>query len=365
MDKKILKLFEREKKKRMNELIQELLEDKGLENAKKNMEWIKFSDDLINSSSNSRKLFWSLIIGAVCIFIIGIAWTQHVQKTQVSFEVISPNVSLRLSQDWKLNKTFVTKMVYINSLDTVLAPELEFKFQRDFVNGDEPATLDLSGNNIKLKKLTIKDSVELHLTLNKNKLTFEVKGESLEGRLEVRQAKIVLTEENDDEVYETTKKLDKEDFEAIEFISSKTEGSPVKLELTTDSPWKISDFRTSKLKFIEEYPPGSGKFESTIKSGEVQFPETNATEELREGDKFLLQGIETRRLELSKCEEGIKVYFEGSVSAISAGPANYEKNLAPTYLEYIYHQQKLAFFWSGVVFLWGLLWSVKMTIFSK
>ncbi|MCP4254898.1 MAG: hypothetical protein GY775_16130 [Candidatus Scalindua sp.] len=363
MDKKALIRLKEEKEKRTNALIQDLSKDNRLEEAKKNMEWIKLFTQLMNSlpSHNSFNWLWPLIIGTVCLLIIGLAWTQHRQEIQVSFEVVSPNISLKLSEDWKLTNSFRTSNVYIDNLDTVLAPNLEIRFKRVNMNDQGTATLSLTGNNIKLTDLEIGKGAKLDLEMNRDKLTFFVKEKEFNGKLEAENGYFVLTKEDDNE---SKKKL--EDFETIQFKSSETRADYVKIELVmVNTPWKIRDFSTSTLSFSEEYPPGSGNFESTIKSGNINLPETGDTEDLREGDVLLLKDIVARRLELSRAEAGIKVFFEGTVSAISIGPSEFERNIAPTYLEYFYHHQKIGFFWSAIVFLWGLLWSIKNSIFKK
>lgn len=366
MDKKTIELLEKERKKQTDELIRELIENNDLEKARKNLEWIQLSDQLKNSfpSSSLHKWFWPVVIGAICLFIIGIAWTKRIETTQISFEVTTSNVSLKLSDEWRLNTAFIAEMIFINNLDNVISRQLGIEFQRD-IEKEDPATLKIVGSNSKLKNLIIKRDAIVYLTLNKSQLILEAKSKPLEGIFEVNKAEIVLTRVIDGEDSITTINPDLEDFETISFISSNTPAQPFKIELITDFSWEIRDLRTYKLSFIEEYPPGSGNFESTIKSGKVRLLETGVIEDLREDDSFLLKGVETRRLELRNTDTGIKVYFEGKVSSIKAGPPGYEKDLAPTYLEYIYHQKKLAFFWSAIVFLWGLLWSLKNTIFGK
>jgi hypothetical protein len=59
----------------------------------------------------------------------------------------------------------------------------------------------------------------------------------------------------------------------------------------------------------------------------------------------------------------INIIFEGTARQIQVGPEGFERNLVPTYLQYFYHQQSLAFFWSTIGFLWGILWSIRKTIF--
>ena len=56
--------------------------------------------------------------------------------------------------------------------------------------------------------------------------------------------------------------------------------------------------------------------------------------------------------------------FEGKVRSASTGPSGFERELQPSLLEYLYHQQRLGFFWAAVSFLWGVLWSARTLIFK-
>jgi len=290
-------------------------------------------------------------------------WTRHIETTQLSFEVISPNVMIKLSENWELSKSFKLTDLFINNLDIVLAPDIDIKFSRIIdgnVNMDqESATLEMNGSSIWLKELNVPKDTLLDLELNKDRLSLYSKGKPLAGKINAENAKLVLlTEEEDEEDEEISKTI--QDFETISFTSSETDADPVKLKFKfSDLPWEIQNFRAQSIKFVKEFPPGSGKFESTIQSAKVKLIETGAELKLRENDFLKIEIITTRRLECSQSKDGIKVFFEGSVRAISAGSRGYEKNIAPTYLEYAYHYEKFGYFWGAVGFLWCLFWSLK------
>jgi hypothetical protein len=80
---------------------------------------------------------------------------------------------------------------------------------------------------------------------------------------------------------------------------------------------------------------------------------------LLEGDHITFEGFESERLVIRPENGVLNISIEGQADQISAGPKGYEKNLAPTLLEYLYYQQQLALFWSAVLFLWGLFWSLR------
>jgi hypothetical protein len=98
-------------------------------------------------------------------------------------------------------------------------------------------------------------------------------------------------------------------------------------------------------------------FTSGITEGAVTLSDTREAIELRAGDPLYLEGANgiISRLEIGP--EGLQLWFDGEVQGISRGIPGYERNLKPTLLEYLYHQEKLGFFWGAVAFLWGLIWS--------
>jgi hypothetical protein len=56
------------------------------------------------------------------------------------------------------------------------------------------------------------------------------------------------------------------------------------------------------------------------------------------------------------------VHFSGLVESAQIGPRGFEDELAPTWLEYFYHQEPWAIFWGALVFLWSLGWGLKTAL---
>jgi hypothetical protein len=107
--------------------------------------------------------------------------------------------------------------------------------------------------------------------------------------------------------------------------------------------------------------PGSVFFESAISSGRINIHDVSGHETLNEGDRLIMEGVEGRLLKISHGSE-INLVFEGAVEKLLLGPKGFEKNLSPSFLEYLYVRKPLAFFWGAVVFLWGVLWRVRKLI---
>ena len=105
---------------------------------------------------------------------------------------------------------------------------------------------------------------------------------------------------------------------------------------------------------------------SGLKSGTARFNDTAwPVLELREGDFLSMRPAATAILDAKGAKGVIHMTVNGAVSALRVGDSATSTELAPSYLEYLYNKKSLAFFWSAIVFLWGLIWSVRNTIFRQ
>lgn len=359
IDKNIIKHFKSEREKRIKDASQKLLgeQEGGLEGAKSDLDWIDTSSRLI-ASTQKNKTIWAIVGGVICVLLVGSAWSVHLFTTQISFEVVTENVNLILSQNWSSDYQFISDKIFINNLLKVNAPGLNPPINIDLKG--ESVVMDLEGKDIIFNKLILMANAEVELNLQGDNLNFFIKRSPTNGEITIQKANFRL--EIGERISERT--LDFEIPETINFETVKTVADPVRIEFRSKENWRLRGLQVQTIGFLEEYPFGSGNFESVIQSGQVTVLETGFTEDLRESDCLTLKKVRSRRLEISRVDKGIKVFFEGSVKEIRMGPKNFQKNLTPTWLEYLYHQQRLAFFCSAVGFLWTMLWSIRNTIFK-
>ena len=87
--------------------------------------------------------------------------------------------------------------------------------------------------------------------------------------------------------------------------------------------------------------------------------------DLREGDLLTVRPAATAVLEAKGDKGVIHMSVNGAVSALRVGDSATKTELAPSYLEYLYNKKSLAFFWSAIVLLWGLIWSVRNTVYRQ
>ena len=61
-------------------------------------------------------------------------------------------------------------------------------------------------------------------------------------------------------------------------------------------------------------------------------------------------------------EDTIAVDLEGTVERVAIGPPGRERDVTPSVLSYLYHNQRLAFLFAAASFVWGALWSLRRLI---
>lgn len=358
MDRETIERLYSERTRRINEASEKLLEKDDQEGAEKDLAWADMASQVLASAHRSARLLWYVIITCACLLIVGLVWTMHISSTLISLEIASENVTMTLKGKWLSNYDFVSDKFFINNIRKIRAPGLDIPKNP----GQESVAIDLQGKEITLNNLSLTENAEIEMTVKGNDLKFFVKGASLKGEFLVQNADLTLEMGMEME----QEKIEKEIPEPISFETFRTAAEPVRFELASKEKWHLRGLQVSQIGFMEENPPGSGKFESAVRSGRFRLPETGFKDELREADRLILKKIkQSRRLEISKTEKGVKIFFEGSVAEILAGPKGFEKDLTPTWLEYLYHQKLVTIFWSAIVFLFGMLWRIRNIIFIR
>lgn len=357
MDEKTIEEMAAERVRRIEEASRKLLSN-DLEGAKAELSWMEVSSKVAaEGRKKSHVLLPVILTGIACILLVGFAWTIRRPRVEVSADIVTTNAAVILSQDWISRRSFASDKIFINNLMEISAPGLKLSKKSD----KEQMAAELKGRDIVISRLTLAADSELEMTFQGDMLRFFIKGSSVSGEFFVRQAAVSL--DAGDETIEKSADFDVP--ETIVFKTAKTVADPVRLEFIPKGDWQVRSLQIREIDFSQEMTPGSGMSESALISGKITLPQTRYSEDLREGDSLILNNVKKfRRLEISKGDKGIKIFFEGTVSKIFSGPKGFEKNLTPNWLEYLYHQERLTVFWGASVFLFGLLWKVRSTIFG-
>jgi len=334
-----------------------------LEGTKEHIEWINTSSQILDLQKDKQKYYWATIIAVISILVVGLSFTLRISNTTSSLELYVDGVVLSLQDEWRTNSEFISDSFYMNNLYKVYTEQhpIELAEQTSEPENFEAFDMRLDGHGIKLKELRINNDAEIELEIDKDQLKIYAKNAQLSGRFSIKQGKVVIN--YDERIIEN---INDRPPSTISFktIATSYDSDPIRIDLSNNIFWEFLNLKINSINFIQEYPPNSGIFESTIDSGKIILNETAANIDLRKEESLIIDIEEIHRLAINGKNDKIHIYFEGVLSKIVVGPRGYERNLKPTYLGYIYHNQRLALFWSAVVFIWGLLWSIRNTLFK-
>jgi len=350
MKKETIKRLHTERARRLQGAAQKLLDEDDVEGAGKQLAWLETSEKLLSGAQHTNKRKWAVIIGIICLVIVGLAWTVRVFSTHVSLEVKTGNVVLSIREDWSSYHQFTADEIFIDNVivdSGKVTTSLELK--------------GLKGEKITVNQLQIKKGAHIELSVKGHELTIFVKEALISGSVDAHKAQMKI---ETDEGADKPVIIDTEIPETITFRTARVGPVPVQFRITTHEKWRLRGMQTQAIAFVEEFPPGSGNMESVIRSGELTLPEIEGKVTLSALDHLTLGKAKSRRLELLKAGNSVQVIFEGTVSKVLLGAEDFRDNLTPTYLQYLYHQQGLKLFWVALVFLIGVVWRIRGTIFA-
>lgn len=351
MNKEAVKRLHAERARRLQGAVKKLLDDDDVQGAEKQLEWLETSAKLLpgaQQQTNTRK--WAAIIGVICAVIAGLAWTVRVLSTHVSLKVTTGNVVLSLRENWSSNHQFAADEIFIDNVKVdsgKATTSLELK--------------GLAGEKIIVNQLQIQKGAQIELSVQGHELTIFVKEAQLSGSVNAHKARMKI--ETDEGAGEPVI-IDTEIPETIAFTTARVGSVPVQLRMSLQENWRLRGMQTQRIGFVEEFPPGSANMESVIGSGELTLLETDRKVTLSALDHLTLGKAKSRRLELLNADNSVQAIFEGSVSKTLVGAGDFRDNLMPTYLQYLYHQQGLKLFWGALVFLVGIVWRIRSTMFG-
>jgi hypothetical protein len=310
----------------------------------------------------SRETIISVCVAVISIGLAGLLWGLPVPETQITVKVESGTVALKLARPWSWSGDLPldSSAVTLEALTTITAPEL-FP-QLTSARGD--AWIHITGGDAALVGLQVKQDGILELESAHNEpLDIYARGAALSGQLTIGDTiRMKAGMAMDHPGVETERHLAIP--ETIAFHAEGKGAVPVRLRLRPREPWLLRNLYIQELRFTRQIPAAAGDiaFISTIKKGTVTLHDVAASITLQENEPLTLRGVRGRLVEL-RGNDTLTLQFEGTVQKLFTGPADAQVNLAPSLLKYYYHQEPLTFFWSAVVFIWGILWSIRKTVF--
>jgi len=309
-----------------------------------------------------RQWGWSIGLAACCVILAGLLWSLRVSTTKLVLKIQSDAVTMTLAAPWSLPAELPlgASPIRLEGLTTLEAPALGLAIE----SPQSESWIQLEASEVSITRLGLaQDGVLIIERKPSGQLEVYARGREFQGQLMVLgSVHLTAGRETADPGRQSRYELTVP--EAIAFRAIGNKAVPTRFTVRSRTSWRIQGLQVNGLGFSREiaHGPGSVTFESAIKEGTITLPDVAKTEHLRENDPLFLRGVDGRVVDL-RIGDAINVISEGTAAQIQVGPEGFAQNLVPTYLQYLYHQQSLAFFWSAVLFFWGLLWSVRKTLF--
>jgi hypothetical protein len=327
---------------------------------------IKNYDTLLQLSQPRHNIIVAgALVGATCLFVASLFWVERVYTTPLRASVTTNAVTLRLAKEWAPTEAWqlqggVFRLEQFTSIG--LPPELSAPQQ----NLTDQALLDVEGGHITVSELTFSAGERLTIQRNTTGAVYIFShGAPFSGEVQISgDPAVSVGDASLASVRLAAKTIDIP--ATVSFYDIGRPSIPAVLRLTPSDKNIWRNIPIEALSFSIESMEGlqESQFVSGIQSGEIRLSDTGDEIRLRDGEQ-LHMGVKSGTIdELQIGPKAIQVSFEAVASDLSAGATGFERNLVPTWLDYIYHQKRFGFFWGAVAFLWGILWSARHTLFG-
>ncbi len=365
LNRKARKELKQYKQRYSSKASQQLIQEDNPQGAAESLKKAELSKDILAQYVEpSRHLFYSSVFALICVALISIAWVWHWPKPHVTLDLQTYTASIRLAKDlhWHTGFGLSTAEILVNGQVELTALGLDLP--------DKANRLEAVGKGITLREIIIKkipasqESSQpskaplLEVERHDGFIDIYVSEGIITGTIELQDIELLLFKDGQSEVYPVSGPVP----ESLTFTTADKAGPKIRLRLKTTSDWRLDTLQTSGMAFQHEVPPGSGNFVSSIIKGTVEILDSKRSESLLEKDRLIIKQPASTRLHLSFTavdNDSFALLFQGEARSIQAGPEEVEQDLTPTLLTYIYHQKKLKFFWGSLVFVYGLLWSLR------
>lgn len=306
-------------------------------------------------------------VAVVCIVGAGILWSLKIPTTNISMTVDTDSVTATLAKPWRIDDAFHSKLMHFERVSRINAPNLGLTIDQS--SGDAWFELDTSkGGQIDLQTLEVSDkNGEVEISTDADEVDLYAKRSRITGKITVTgKVKVTAGPRAGETTVNASYDIDIP--ETVEFAVSKPQTVPSQLTVHGPAPWSLGRPQAESLSFVRDETKGVGERQliSGIKNGTARFNDTNwPVMELREGDLLTISHTPDAILDAKGDKGLIHMNVNGAVSPLRVGDATNQTEIAPSWLEYLHNKKSLAFFWSAMVFLWGMIWSVRNTIFRQ
>jgi hypothetical protein len=123
----------------------------------------------------------------------------------------------------------------------------------------------------------------------------------------------------------------------------------------------IEDMRITSLSFGRERGGRDDRlpFRSAVTGGTLRMQDIGRTATLQPGDPIWLEDFNGIVTSLRVEDGGIRLHVLGTASRVAIGPPDFQEELTPTMLAYLYNREGLKALWGSFLFVLAALWQLR------
>lgn len=300
-------------------------------------------------------------VGLACLLVASLAWTLPTPTTRIQLVARTTNVTLRLAEPlrWTGDLHLASELIRLQHVSRIdLPPEYVTPTP---LAGPAWLNLTIADGRATLRRLMIEKDATVTFVHSQTGTAEIATHGIMSGELDA--AGLVSATMGSTPAGEL--RLGEVRFDGppalFGFAADGTGAEPSGLRMPLSQPLVLHDLAVSGLGLMEERADANQRptFVSALLSGTLTLTDTGEKLVLAEDAALRLLGALGRVTTLRVGGEAITVTFEGTVSGVSLGSGDFARDLKPSILEYLYHQERLQLFWGAITFLWGLFWSAR------
>lgn len=305
----------------------------------------------------------SVVIGLVCLVVASLLWMMRISSVNVHATVETGSITFQLANNWQSQDVWElgTGPIRLEGLGEINLPP-EFS---PLVTLQGHAWLDVDKAQVTLSNLELLTANKLSAFRSSPATVYLLStGSQLRGQLHVRGLAAVHGGDDVHSQSSISKSINFEVPVTFPFYGDGEGAVPAQLRFGVKDKIILRDIRFKSLSFSREESGASDPpiFISDVSAGTITIGETGEKIILSEADRVRFGPIEGTITKLEIGPTSLLLSFEGRSQLVSIGAAGFEENKVPTWLSYLYHQERLSFFWGSILFLWSVLWSARQLL---
>lgn len=325
------------------------LNEGDFKTAKEGLEWINIYNELSRISAEKNKIKWSSIIIILSLILISLSIYIRIPIANIISSIKVQSIAFRLNKNYSTDINIKSKYFIINNIDTLSAlnNNLIDKLQ-------DKSELEITGLDLIIKKIEIDSGSIVEIVQKDGGIGIYIRNGQITTSVGLRNCLLI----ND---LDTTKIniLKNEPTESVKFISKVSMVEPTFMYIDNIQNVNLRNISATNISFLQEDPAGSGNFISTILNGQIKILETNQTVQIENPEQLILDIDKLNRLGISISKNALSTTFESRIKSCKIGVDPFLKEIKPNILQFLYFNNEIALLWSSLLFLWGLMWSIK------